>query len=169
MYNSLHLLIPNSQSTHYHLCPSPGNHKTTSLFSMPLSLFLEDFFFFNCFLGQHPWHMDIPRLGVDVSRSNARSLTQWARARDQTCIVMNTTWVHYCWGTAGTPGRLNFHSPEGQWGRQIFSLFSSVVPDFPREILQWTNRLFLTDSLATWGFLSCHSAHSLCLLSPLGL
>ena len=57
---------------------------------------VSDFFlFFFCFLGPHPWHMEVPRLGVEselscqplpqpqriraAAHSNARSLTHWAR------------------------------------------------------------------------------------------
>ena len=40
------------------------------------------------------------------SHSNARSLTHWAEARDQTCNLMDTSWVHYHWVTMGTPKSL---------------------------------------------------------------
>ena len=35
--------------------------------------------------------------------SNTRSLTPLSKARDQTCILMDTSWVCYHWATAGTP------------------------------------------------------------------
>ena len=38
----------------------------SSSFSFSLSLFFFFFFFFFGFLGPHPWHMEIPRLGVEL-------------------------------------------------------------------------------------------------------
>ena len=84
-----------------------------------------NFFFF---LGLHPWHMEVPRLGVELELQLPATATATAtvmqdpsyicdlhhcsrqhwilnplsRARDQTHILMNTSWVHYCWATIGT-------------------------------------------------------------------
>ena len=78
--------------------------------------FLSLFFFF-FFLGLHPWHMEIPRLGVKSelqlptyitatavqdpshvclhNRSRQRQiLNLLSRVRDQTCILMDTNWVN---------------------------------------------------------------------------
>ena len=79
------------------------------------------------FLGPHQQHMEVPRLGVEselqlqayttatetqdlspsatytTAHSNARSLTSLSKARDQTHILMDTSWVCYCWATTGAP------------------------------------------------------------------
>ena len=77
------------------------------------------FFFFFVFLGQHPWHMEVPTLGVeleiqlpayttatatpDLSRVcnlHHRSWQCWilnplSEARDWTCILMDTSQIHF--------------------------------------------------------------------------
>ena len=86
IYTSLHLLTPNSQSIPL-LSPSPL--ATTSLFFMSVSLFCfvgrficAIYFLCVCFLGLHPWYMDVSRLrgpigataaGLRHSNSNATS------------------------------------------------------------------------------------------------
>ena len=84
------------------------------------------FFFFLVFLGLHQWHMEVPGLEVkselqlpayatassllyvnhicDLYHSSWQSwiLNPLSRARDRTCILMDTSWVHYCWATMGT-------------------------------------------------------------------
>ena len=88
-----------------------------------LIIFLFPFF---CFLGLHPQHMKVLRLGVeselqllayttdiatDLSRVcdlhhsswQCRILNPLSRARDQTCILMDTSWICYCWAALGTP------------------------------------------------------------------
>ena len=81
-------------------------------FSLAVSFF---FFFFFCFLGLYPWHMEVPRLGVkselqlqaystatatwdpsticDLHQSlcQRQILNPLSEARDQTCILMNTS------------------------------------------------------------------------------
>ena len=76
-------------------------------------------FFFFVFLGLHLWHVEIPRLGVqlelqllayttatampypshicDVDHSSQQCwiLNPLSKARDLTCVFMNTIWVHY--------------------------------------------------------------------------
>ena len=87
-----------------------------------LSLFL--FFYF---LGLHPWHMEVPRLGVSLelqllayttasatwdlscicklhhSSGQCQSLNPVNEARDQTHILMDTSQVYFCCTTTGTP------------------------------------------------------------------
>ena len=80
---------------------------------------------FVCFLGPHLWHMEIPRLRVELelqlpayttdtamrdpscdlhhSSWQHQILNPLSKARDQTCIFMNTSQVRYCWATTGTP------------------------------------------------------------------
>ena len=85
------------------------------------------FFFFFFFLGQHPWHMGVPRLGVQselqlpvfviaqqcqipaasvtytAAHSNAGSLTHWVRPG----MDLISSWILVgfvnCWATMGTP------------------------------------------------------------------
>ena len=57
-------------------------------FSPPLFFFL--FFSFLIFLGPHPWHMDVPRLGVK-SELQLLAYTTATATRDSNCIC------HLCW------------------------------------------------------------------------
>ena len=78
-------------------------------------------------LGLHPWHMEVPRLGVELElqlpdcatatatldpshiRSLCRNswqrwiLTPLSRARNQACFLTDTSPVRYHWATVGTP------------------------------------------------------------------
>ena len=80
-----------------------------------------------CFLGLHPWHMEVPRLQVEselqLPAYTTATTTQdpshicdlqhnsWQRqilyplseVRDQTHILMNISQIHFCCATAGTP------------------------------------------------------------------
>ena len=87
-------------------------------------------YLFICFLGPHPWHMGVPRLGVQLelqllayatvtttqdlsSICNLHHSTLMAalgripnplsKPQDWTCILMDTSQVCYCWATTGTP------------------------------------------------------------------
>ena len=83
--------------------------------------------FFFCFLGPHPRHMEVPRLRVkselqllayttatatwDPSRLFGLHHCSWQHwiphplieARDRTHILMNTSPIHFCCTTMGTP------------------------------------------------------------------
>ena len=85
------------------------------------------FFFFPSFLDPHVWHIEIPRLGVELElqspvhatatamqdpsqvcdlRCSSRQrwmLNPLSEARDQTRILMDTSHVRYHWATTGTP------------------------------------------------------------------
>ena len=90
------------------------------------------FFFFSFFLGRHPRHIEVPRLGVkwklqlpayatvtvtpvpsricDLQHSPRlrQILNPLSEARDQTRILLGTSPVHFCWATMGTPTKLFF-------------------------------------------------------------
>ena len=85
------------------------------------------FFSFLSFLRLHMWHMEVPKLGVKLelqlrAYTTATAMqdpclicdlhhTSWQcwilnpliRVRDQTHILMDTSWVYFCWDTVGTP------------------------------------------------------------------
>ena len=91
------------------------------------------FFFFSFFLGPNLQHLEVPRLGVEPELQLPAMATATAiampdpsnicnlylqltvmpivkllsEARDQTCILMDTIWVCYCWITMGTPVQLS--------------------------------------------------------------
>ena len=80
------------------------------------------------FLGLHPGHMEVPGLGIkwelayttatatpDLSRVcnlHHNSEQRWilhplSKARDRTCVLMDTSRVHYCWAMTGAPILVN--------------------------------------------------------------
>ena len=83
------------------------------------------FFFFSVFLGLHPGHMEVPKLGVEWelqlpvyttttamkdlscpcdlhhSSQQLQILNPWSEARD--LILMDASWVPYHWATTRTP------------------------------------------------------------------
>ena len=80
------------------------------------------YIFIYCFLGPHPRHMEVPRLGVKSelqlaslrhSHSNSNlhhnSWQCWipkplSKARDWTCILLDPSQICFCYATIGTPG-----------------------------------------------------------------
>ena len=86
---------------------------------------LESFFFFSCFLGLHLRHMEVSRLGDESepqppafataipylscvcdlhhSTQQLRILNPLREARDPTCNLMVSSWIHFCCATMGTP------------------------------------------------------------------
>ena len=94
-------------------------------------LFLDTLhFFFFCFLGPHPWHTKVPRLGVKSELKLPAYTTAtvamdpshiwdlhhrlWQRqipnslskARDWIHILMDTSQICFLWATVGTPDPL---------------------------------------------------------------
>ena len=83
-------------------------------------------FFFFVFLGPHPGHIEVPRLGVEMelyplayiiatampdpshvcnlhhSSWQHQSLTPMCKARDQTCNLMVPHWIHFHCAKMGT-------------------------------------------------------------------
>ena len=60
------------------------------------------------------WHMEVPRLGVKSEllllclwptphSQQHRILNPLRKARDWTCVLMDTSCFHYCWATTETP------------------------------------------------------------------
>ena len=94
-----------------------------------IHIHIQTFFFF---FGLHPWHMEVPRLGVqselqlltytvvtamwDLSHICHLHHNSWqprvpnllSKARDQTCILVDTSWICFCCATMGTPAYTNF-------------------------------------------------------------
>ena len=79
------------------------------------------------FLGSYPWHMEVPRLGVELAYATAIASPDLSRVcnlhhsswqcwvlnplselRDWTCTLMDTSQIHFCWATSGTPVYLLF-------------------------------------------------------------
>ena len=70
-------------------------HSVDCLFCCAEGFKSFNFFFFFVFLGSHPQHVEVPRIGVQLelqllaTPATARSPTHWARpGRDQTCVLM---------------------------------------------------------------------------------
>ena len=92
-----------------------------------LFIFFIFYFYFLVFLRLHPWHIEVPRVGVKLklqllafttvtsmpdpswvcnlhcSLWQCWILSPLSKARDQTRILMDTSWVHYRWTTMGNP------------------------------------------------------------------
>ena len=80
-----------------------------------------------CFLGLHLRHMEVPWLGDELelqlpAYTTATAMqdlscifnlhhSSWqcwilnplSKAGDPTCVLVDTSWVHFCWATTGTP------------------------------------------------------------------
>ena len=89
--------------------------------------FVFVFVFFFCFLGPHLWHMEVPGLGVeselqlpayttatvtpDLSHNYKLHHSSWqgqilnplSEDRDGTRILMDSSQIHFCCATKGTP------------------------------------------------------------------
>ena len=106
--------------------PSKSHEVPTRLcWALPTSMAL--LFFFNLFLfflGPYPRHMEVRRLGVESEpqlwayttatatqdpscifslyhSSQQCQLNPLSKARDRTCVLMDTSQVHYCWAMMG--------------------------------------------------------------------
>jgi len=67
MSNRLHLLAGDSHSfPSFFVCLWGTYHPKVGGFLSVWRFLLFFFFFFFCFLGPHPWHMEVPRLGVQL-------------------------------------------------------------------------------------------------------
>ena len=109
-------------------CPLPVKYSPSSRAPHSNSTCSTQPFFFFFFFGLFraaPAHVEVPRLGVEselllptytTARSDPShvcdlhhsSQQHWifnplSRARDRTQVLMDTSWVCYCWATMGTP------------------------------------------------------------------
>ena len=88
------------------------------------------------------WHMEVLQLGVesqlqlpayatatpdlslalDLHHSSwqCQILNPMSEARDRTCILMDTNWVHYHWATTGTPKQT--HLITEALGLEVYSI-----------------------------------------------
>ena len=103
--------------------PQPGPVQPQMKWLLPpadafkMRSFTDSFFFF--FLRPHPRHVEGPRRRScqptatphpsHVFDLHHNSWQHWilsplSKARDWTQILIDTSWVHYCWATTGTPG-----------------------------------------------------------------
>ena len=100
--------------------------------SLSLFFFFFFFFFFFVYLGPHLWHMEVPRLGVELelqmpayttatatrdlslicnlhhSSRQCRILNPLGKVRDRTRVLMHTSQIHFCRATTGTPHTVSF-------------------------------------------------------------
>ena len=80
--------------------------RSSNFFSLP-------FFFCLFFLGQHPWHMEVPRLEVEqelqlLAYAIARQiLNPLSKTRDRNWNLMFISWICFCCATTGTPTRFS--------------------------------------------------------------
>ena len=106
---------------------TPDQYYFFPIYSTP-PCYMLGIFFFPVFLGLLSWHMEVSRLGVKSELqlpAYARATATWdlshicnlhhsswqgrilnpplSKARDQTLILMVTSWVHYHCATTGTP------------------------------------------------------------------
>ena len=106
-----------------------------------------DWTFFFVYLGPHPQHMEVPRLGVESelqlpactiatatrdlghvcnlqhSSRQCQILNPLSKARAGNHILMDTSWVHYHWAMMGTPLKNLLKSTRNsKWTYQTWSL-----------------------------------------------
>ena len=127
------------------------------------------------FLGLHPWHMEVPRLGVELelklpatatwdpscvcalhhSSQKCQILNPQSEARDRTLILMDPSQVGYHWAMAGTLWKFPYwyieRRTEPSAGRQWGIIF------FPRKrmgltcwSLEWMGGVKAGDSESFW-------------------
>ena len=107
---------------------------------LALGIILSKYFFLRSYL----WHMEVPRLGVEwelqlsayttvtamsdpshildlhCSLWQHQMLNPLREARDRTCILVDTSWVHYSWATTGTSSSVNTQVPS--FSHNIFKM-----------------------------------------------
>ena len=115
------------------------------------SLVFWGFFVLFCFLGPHPQHIEVPRLGVEAelymlayttaiamldpshicklhhSSWQCQILNPPSQARDWTCILMDVNQIHFCWATTGTPSSLILNYYFSLIFKFLFQIFIQVL------------------------------------------
>ena len=118
-YCQLHYSLFIQTFIKYWLWNSPGAWGTQQM--------CKSFFFFLCLFRAHLWHMEVPRLGVQSelqllaytiatatqdqscicdlhhSSQQCQILNPLSRTRDQTHVLVGTSWVRYHWAMIETP------------------------------------------------------------------
>ena len=126
--------------------------------------FIYWFIYLFCFLGPHPQHMEVPRLGVklelplpptatatpdlspicDLHHSSWQCwiLNPLREARDWTCILKDASWVCYHWATTGTPC-------SGIFVKRTDLLWNHLCPTVHPWVLygRWTKREILINQV----------------------
>ena len=97
------------------------------------------FFFFLVFLGSHPWHMEVARLGANQSCSCRP--TPWPQQcqilnplRDWTSILIDTSQISFHWATRGTPRNAHVNS---DYSGEVLRLYVLVWPRKKLIPLKW--------------------------------
>ena len=90
-----------------------GFFKFFLFFGVVFVLFIYLFIYLG-FLGLHLQHMEVPRLGVKSIGAVAAGLhhshlNPLRKARDRTCVLMDTSQIHYPSATRGTPTAEDFN------------------------------------------------------------
>ena len=136
-------------SFHIYPRPFPSHHHAPS---PPWEYFEANSFFF--FLGLHPWHTAVPRLGVESelqlpayataswdlncirdlhhSSQQCQTLNLLSKGRDWTCVLIDTSQICFHWATTGTPEANSINCIISFINEQntfiLFGLRSSLLP-----------------------------------------
>ena len=78
-------LVSSQVSSHVHMTWMPSFTSSSSL-SFCFCFFLFFVFLFFCFLGLHPWHMEVPRLGVELELLLLLAYTTAMATRNPHCF-----------------------------------------------------------------------------------
>ena len=113
------------------------------------------FLIFFVFVGLHPWHMEVPRLGVELelqplayARATAKQdlslvchlhhrswqhqiLNPMSEARDPTCVLMDASQIHFRWAMTGTPQNIFNASLNNRCSRMGWFFFLSCGLEVP--------------------------------------
>ena len=154
-----------------------GHHLSACHASAHFSMWKFYFILFYCFLWPHLQHMEVPRPRVwselqlpaatatqhpscicDLPHSSWQHwiLNPLSTARDQTHILMDTSWVHYHYATTGTPLCENFKSSDSA----SFMKLSLIISPWFNSFLLWrvTNLHISTKKYSPClGIVSSHS------------
>ena len=149
---------------------------------------LSFFFLLFVFLGLHPQHMEVPRLGVqselqlsayttatatwdpscicDLYHSSQQHpiLNPPSEARDRTCVLMDPSQIRLLWATTGTPCTTLFlmwvnANPEASAGSSTAGLGFAVLASVPPSTRHWAFSGLSALTSNTWA--SCRGLRTL--------